>query len=222
MGRWEPDAAGRLREAAMALYTEQGFERTTVAEIADRAGVTARTFFRHFADKREVLFAGSEELEQRMVDALAAAPSSAGPMDAIAAALLAAAGMFGDRRDYSRKRQAVIAATPELRERELIKMASLAAAFARALRKRGVATAVASLAAETGVAVFRVAFERWVADPKGPDLAAVMRATLADLAGLTTGEDARRGVRSSSTRPSADARRKAAKEPRAPRQRRAR
>ncbi len=132
MGRWEPDAAGRLREAAMALYTEQGFERTTVAEIADRAGVTARTFFRHFADKREVLFAGSEELEQRMIGALAAAPPSAGPMDAIAAALLTVAELFADRRDYSRRRQAVIAATPELRERELIKMSSLATAFAEA------------------------------------------------------------------------------------------
>jgi AcrR family transcriptional regulator len=186
MGRWEPDAAGRLREAAMALYAEQGFERTTVAEIANRAGVTARTFFRHFADKREVLFAGSEELEQRMVHALAAAPPSAGPMDAIAAALLTAAELFADRRGYSRHRQAVIAATPELRERELIKLASLATAFTGALRQRGVAPAIASLAAETGVAVFRVAFERWVTEPDDPQLAEVMRSTLVDLAGLTT------------------------------------
>jgi AcrR family transcriptional regulator len=186
MGRWEPDAAGRLREAAMALYTEQGFEGTTVAEIADRAGVTARTFFRHFADKREVLFAGSEELERRMVAALAAAPRAAGPMDAITAALLSVAELFADRRDYSRRRQAVIAATPELREREFIKMASLAAAFTEALRQRGVAPAIASLAAETGVAVFRVAFERWIAGPDNADLADVMRGTLADLAGLTT------------------------------------
>ncbi|MDT4978589.1 MAG: hypothetical protein QOG07_468 [Pseudonocardiales bacterium] len=186
MGRWEPDAAGRLREAAMALYIERGFEGTTVAEIADRAGVTARTFFRHFTDKREVLFAGSEELEQCMVAALAGAPPSAGPMDAIAAALLTAGELFADRRDYSRRRQAVIAATPELRERELIKMASLATAFADALQQRGVGPAVASLAAETGVAVFRVAFERWVTEPGDAELADVMRATLADLAGLTT------------------------------------
>ena len=186
MGRWEPDAAGRLREAAMVLYAEQGFEGTTVAEIADRAGVTARTFFRHFADKREVLFAGSEELERRMVDALVAAPPSAGPMDAIAAALRSAADLFADRRDYSRRRQAVIAATPELREREFIKMASLVAAFTEALRKRGVEPAIASLAAETGVAVFRVAFERWIAGPDDADLADVMRGTLADLSGLTT------------------------------------
>jgi len=186
MGRWEPDAAGRLREAAMALYAEQGYEGTTVAAIADRAGVTARTFFRHFSDKREVLFAGSEELERRMVEALTAAARAVGPMDAIAVALLSVAELFADRRDYSRRRQAVIAATPELREREFIKMASLASAFTEALRQRGVEPAIASLAAETGVAVFRVAFERWVAGPDDADLADVMRGTLADLSGLTT------------------------------------
>lgn len=171
----------------MALYAEQGYERTTVAEIADRAGVTARTFFRHYADKREVLFDGSRELERRMVEALAAAPASATPMDAVAAALDAAAEMFVDRRDQARRRQAIIAATPELLERELIKMSTLAAAFTEALGLRGVPPAVASLAAEAGVAVFRVGFERWVSEAGGPDLAEVMRSTLSDLAGLTSG-----------------------------------
>ncbi|TCM50504.1 TetR family transcriptional regulator [Kribbella sp. VKM Ac-2568] len=185
MGRWEPDAAGRLREAAMALYAEQGFDGTTVADIADRAGVTARTFFRHFVDKREVLFAGSEELQRRMVDALTGAPRDAEPMDAITIALLAAAELFADRRDHSRRRQAVIAATPELREREFIKMASLVTAFTEALRQRGVEPDTASLAAETGIAVFRVAFERWVTGPEDADLADVMRGTLADLSELT-------------------------------------
>ena len=186
MGRWEPGAAGRLREAAMALYAERGYDRTTVAEIADRAGVTARTFFRHFADKREVLFAGSEELERHMVEALVAAPESATPMEAVAAAVLSSADFFDDlRRDYSRRRQAVIAATPELRERELIKLASLTAAFTEALRKRGAGEDVAALAAETGVAVFRVAFERWIAEPDGVGLADVIRSTLATLSGLT-------------------------------------
>jgi AcrR family transcriptional regulator len=175
----------------MALYAEQGYERTTVAEIADRAGVTARTFFRHYADKREVLFAGAQDLEKHMVDALAAAPPSASPMDAVTAALLAAADLFADRRDHARSRQAVIAATPELRERELIKLSSLAAAFTEALRRRGVAPGVASLAAEAGVAVFRVGFERWVAEPGDPDLAGIMRATLADLAGLTAHSEPR-------------------------------
>ena len=170
----------------MALYAERGYDRTTVAEIADRAGVTARTFFRHFADKREVLFAGSEELERHMVEALIAAPESATPMEAVAAAVLSSADFFdAPRRDYSSRRQAVITATPELRERELIKMASLTAAFADALRARGVGDDVAALAAETGVAVFRVAFERWIAGPDGVGLADVIRSTLTTLSGLT-------------------------------------
>ena len=186
MARWEPDAAGRLREAAMALYAERGYDNTTVAEIADRAGVTARTFFRHFSDKREVLFAGSEELERVMVEALTAAPESATPMEAVAAAVLASGEFFDDlRRDYSRRRQAVITATPELRERELIKLASLTTAFTAALRERGVGPDVAALAAETGVAVFRVAFERWMTEPEGVSLADVIRSTLTTLSGLT-------------------------------------
>ena len=186
MARWEPDAAGRLREAAMALYAERGYDRTTVAEIADRAGVTARTFFRHFADKREVLFAGSEQLEQHMLEALRDAPPGATPMEAVAACLLASARFFDDiRRDYSRRRQAVITATPELRERELIKMASLTAALTKGLLDRGVAPDVAALAAETGVAVFRVAYERWLAEPDGVALADVIKSTLTTLSGLT-------------------------------------
>jgi AcrR family transcriptional regulator len=187
MGRWEPDAAGRLREAAMALYAEQGYERTTVAEIADRAGVTARTFFRHFADKREVLFSGSEVLEGHMVEALVAAPATASPFGAVEAGLLASSELFAERRDHARRRQAVIAATPELRERELIKLASLASAFASALRRRGVPPATAALAAEAGMAVFRVAFERWVDGPAEVNLGEVIQATLAELAGLMSG-----------------------------------
>jgi AcrR family transcriptional regulator len=186
MARWEPGAAGRLREAAMELYAERGYDSTTVADIADRAGVTARTFFRHFADKREVLFAGSEELLNHMVAALTAAPESATPMEAVTAAVVSSGDIFdASRRDFSRRRYAVIAATPELQERELIKMASLTAAFTAALRSRGAAPDVAALAAETGIAVFRVAFERWVAGPPDVALADVIRSTLATLAGLT-------------------------------------
>ncbi|GAA1124206.1 TetR family transcriptional regulator [Kribbella jejuensis] len=186
MGRWEPDAAGRLREAAMALYAERGYDGTTVAEIADRAGVTARTFFRHFADKREVLFAGSELLQQQMVGALAAAPADATPMEAITTAVLASAEFFGDiRRDYSRRRAAVITSTPELLERELIKMAKLTTALSDGLLERGVAPDVAALAAETGVAVFRVSFERWISAPDDVPFADVIQATLKNLAALT-------------------------------------
>src|SRR5664279_5101432 len=121
MGRWEPGASGRLRQAAMELYLDQGFEQTTVAEIAEHAGLTARTFFRYFADKREVLFAGSAELQEHLVAALEGAPATATPLDAVRAALDAAATTLGEHPDHSRRRQAVIDANPELQERELIK-----------------------------------------------------------------------------------------------------
>jgi AcrR family transcriptional regulator len=185
MGRWEPGASGRLREAAMELYVERGYEQTTVAEIAERAGVTARTFFRHFTDKREVLFAGSAELQDSLVRALEEAPESASAMEAIAAALDAAATLLGQHRDYSRQRQSVIAANQELRERELVKMSTLAVALAEGLRRRGVPDPNASLAAEAGVAVFRVAFERWVTEPGDRELAQIMRESLAQLKTLT-------------------------------------
>jgi AcrR family transcriptional regulator len=187
MGRWEPDASGRLRLAAMELYVDRGFDQTTVAEIADRAGLTARTFFRYFADKREVLFGGSETLQSEMVAALDAAPADATPMQAVAVALDAAAEMLGERHDYARQRHAVIAAHAELRERELIKMASLAGALADGLRRRGVAEPDASLAAEAGIAVFRVAFGRWVTEPGDRQLSQVMRESLDHLTAVTSG-----------------------------------
>src|SRR6202142_3656547 len=109
MGRWEPDAVGRLQRAAMDLYTERGFEQTTVAEIAARAGLTERTFFRHFADKREVLFWGAASLQELLVTTVASAPYSAAPIDAVAAALEAAGAVFDQRRDSARQRQAIIA-----------------------------------------------------------------------------------------------------------------
>jgi AcrR family transcriptional regulator len=169
----------------MDLYLERGFEQTTVADIAQRAGLTARTFFRYFADKREVLFLGSASLQDAMVAALAAAPGSAAPIQAVAAALDAAAGVLPDR-EYARRRQSVIAANAELRERELIKMASLAVALADGLRRRGVDDPAASLAAEAGVAVFRVAFERWVGLPQVEgDLAQLMQDLLTQLTALT-------------------------------------
>jgi AcrR family transcriptional regulator len=186
VGRWEADASGRLREAAMQLYVENGFEQTTVAEIAQRAGLTARTFFRHYADKREVLFAGSASLQEHLVQALEAAPGSASPMQAVSAALDAAATVLGQHREHSRQRQSVINANTELRERELIKMASLSAALAGGLRRRGVAEPDASLAAETGIVVLRVAFERWVGGPPGPDLSQTMREALDRLRSVTT------------------------------------
>jgi AcrR family transcriptional regulator len=175
VARWEAGARGRLRAAAMELYVERGYEQTTVAEIAARAGLTARTFFRHFADKREVLFDGSADLQGRLVDALGAAPAGADPLAAVAVALAAAADVLGRDQEFSRRRQSVIDAHAELRERELIKLATLATALADGLRRRGVAEPDASLAAETGIVVLRVAFERWVRGPADGDLAQAMR-----------------------------------------------
>jgi AcrR family transcriptional regulator len=181
MGRWLPDARGRLAAAALELYRERGFEQTTVAEIASRSGLTERTFFRHFTDKREVLFAGSEVLQQVLVDAIAGAPASRSPIDAVAVGLEAFASMLQDNREHSRLRQAVIAANVSLRERDLIKLASLAAAAAAALRERGVAEPTASLSAEAGIAVFRVAWGQWTADGPSPPLVELVRASLADM-----------------------------------------
>jgi AcrR family transcriptional regulator len=187
MSRWEPNARGRLEQAAMALYGERGFEQTTVAEIAERAGLTERTFFRHFADKREVLFAGSSSLQELLVTRLTGTPDSAPPIDAIATALEAAGALLEERREYARQRAAIIAANAELRERELIKLASLAAALADTLRRRGVAEPAASLAAEAGIAVFRIAFERWTSGPDQPALPQVIRESLAELKAVAAG-----------------------------------
>jgi AcrR family transcriptional regulator len=187
MGRWEPDARGRLEKAALDLYGENGFDNTTVAEIAERAGLTERTFFRHFADKREVLFAGAGALQELLVSAVIGAPNSTTPIAAIAAALEAAAALLQERREFSIQRQAVIAANPELQERELIKLATLAAALADALRRRGVKDPTASLAAEVGIAAFKVAFERWINVANRRDFPHLIRDSLTRLVGVAQG-----------------------------------
>src|SRR5579871_2242584 len=130
MGRWEPNARGRLEQAAMELYGQRGFERTTVAEIAERAGLTERTFFRYYADKREVLFGGGEALDALLAATVAGAPADATPLEAVAAGLASVATLLGERRDFARARQRVIVANAELQERELIKLASWAATLA--------------------------------------------------------------------------------------------
>jgi AcrR family transcriptional regulator len=188
MTRWEPGGRGRLELAALALYGERGFESTTVAEIAARAGLTERTFFRHFADKREVLFSGADALQELLVSNVAAAPDSIAPIDAVGAAVEAAGALLQERRAYARQRAAIIAANAELRERELIKLASLASAIAEALRQRGVADPAASLSAEAGIAVFRIAFERWVDETNQRDLPELIRDSLDELKAVTAGK----------------------------------
>jgi AcrR family transcriptional regulator len=185
--RWQPNARGRLEQAAMELYGERGFEQTTVAEIAERAGLTERTFFRHFADKREVLFSGSEELQRLLTEAVADAPAATAPIDAVAAAFEAVGALFQQRRERARARASIIAANAELQERELIKLASFAAAIAEELRRRGVGEPAASLTAEVGIAAFKVTFERWVADAGQPDFAELFRASLEELRAVAGG-----------------------------------
>ena len=180
MARWEPNARDRLVDAAIELFHERGYSRTTVGEIAARAGLTERTFFRYFTDKREVLFGRSGELEQVVADGIGHAPDEIAPLDAVVSALEAVAAHFPPRRDY-RARRSLIAAHPELQERELIKLAGLASAIEASLRKRGVADSAAQLTAEAGLAIFKVAFERWVRESKAGDLPHYIRTALDDL-----------------------------------------
>lgn len=188
MSRWEPNARGRLEQAALDLYQERGFEQTTVTEIAERAGLTERTFFRYFADKREVLFGGQDHLREIYVRTIEAAPDVAAPIDAIAAALEAATPVFRERHELARQRQTVIVANPGLQEREMLKRAALASAMADALRRRGVTDPAASLAAEVGVIAFKAAYARWVSEPDEPDLARLIRVSLDQLKGIIAGK----------------------------------
>jgi len=171
----------------MELYVERGYDETTVAEIAQRAGLTERTFFRHFADKREVLFGGAGALQDVLVNGVAEAPPGLAPIDAAAAGLQAAGALLQEGRPFARQRQRIIAANAELQERELTKLASLAAALADTLRARGVGDPAAALTAEVAIAVFKIAFERWVDETRGPDLAQRIREALDDLRAVTAG-----------------------------------
>lgn len=174
-------------QAALELYGERGFDQTTVAEIAQRAGLTERTFFRHFADKREVLFSG--EVDDLVMNALVDAPASASPIDAVAAALEAPDALLAERRDFVRRRQAVIAANPRLQERELVKFATLAVEIADVLRRRGVGATAARLTAEAGVAVFKTAFERWIVEDNRRDFRALVRESLEQLRTEVSGRE---------------------------------
>ena len=179
MSRWQPDARGRLARAAVELSLEQGFAATTVPQIAARAGLTTRTFFRHFADKREVLFAGDEELPALVARLAADAPAALSPMLLIAYALeTVAATRFEGRREYLRTRRAVIQADEGLRERELRKLAALSDAIGRGFRDRGVDELTAMLAAQLAVTVFSVTISRWLDQDGEQPLSALVHDTL--------------------------------------------
>ena len=180
VARWSPDARSRLAQAALELYIQYGFEQTTVAEIAGRAGLTERTFFRHFADKREVLFVRTAALETQMVEAVLGAPEGR-PMDLIVAGLTAGETFFHGSRAWSWQREQVILANASLMERELIKINTLKAVLADALVRRGVAEPAATLAAAAGMVVYRQAFERWIGAPEGAEWATIVQQVREDL-----------------------------------------
>ena len=190
MVRWEPGARERLQSAALELYAARGFEQTTAADIAESVGLTERTFFRHFADKREVLFDGQDRFQQVFLDGMAAAPDGASAVETVAVVLEAVSSFFpDDRRTFSRLRQAVIVANPGLQERELLKMAGLSEVVAGALRSRGVPEPQATLAAETCVTVFGVAFRQWIDPREERSLATIARDVLGELRALTGSHD---------------------------------
>jgi len=168
----------------MALFEERGYAKTTVGDIAVRAGLTERTFFNHFSDKREVLFAGSAQFVARIVEAARAAPKSVPPLDVVLAAYEAMNDFFEQRRPFARRRSALIAAHPELQERELVKMLSVAAALTEVLEQRGASATAATLAAQTGGAIMRVGFEQWTRDAKDRSLTFHLRAARRQLEGI--------------------------------------
>ena len=194
MVRWEPGARERLQAAALELFAARGFEQTTAAEIAQSVGLTERTFFRHFSDKREVLFSGQQQFFQAFTDGVDSVPPGASPLEVIACALHAAASLFPDeRRAHSRLRQAVIDQNPALRERELHKLEGLAATVAEALRARGISEPAATLAAQSGASVFGIAFVQWIREDETrslTDIASDVLHELLNLASAATGSPA--------------------------------
>lgn len=186
MGRWPPGARDRLERAALELFTEQGFAEITVPQITARAGLTTRTFFRHFADKREVLFAVEEELPALVARLAADAPASLSPMMVIARGLdTVAATRFEGRHEDLRTRRDVIQADEGLRERELRKLSILSEAIQRAFRNRGVDELTAILAAQLAVTVFTVALDRWLDQDGEQPLPEIVHDTLRALRSVT-------------------------------------
>ena len=186
MVRWEPGTRDRLRSAALELYLAQGYEATTVEQIAARVGVTERTYFRHFSDKREVLFDAEDHLGTAFVDGVANAPDGP-PLQIVGAALAASAEFFPtERRPWSRARQTVIEANPALREREMLKLDNLRSSLTAALRDRGVTEPAASVTAGIGLSIFHVAFGSWIADGETRDFARIAQDLLRELRALTS------------------------------------
>ena len=182
MTRWQPNASERLALAALDQFAERGYENTTVIDIAQRAGLTKSSFFRHFQDKREVLF-GDGTMSGLLAEAIAAAPATATPLEAVAHALDAAGreAFTPARREFSARRRAVIAANPELQEREALKGLGLTAAMTGALKRRGVPDLTSRVAAELGALAGKIAYERWSDTASGEDFSEVARRALSEV-----------------------------------------
>jgi AcrR family transcriptional regulator len=182
MPRWEPQARDRLREAALELFLAHGFDNVTVAQITERAGLTRRTFSRYFADKRDVLFAGSEQLPAVLADAVGRADPALAPYEAMLSALADVGDLLAERVRYPAEHGAIVAASPELQERGLTKFAEVTSALAKALEQRGTQSTTAALLAPVGTAIFRAALDRWARQPGRASLADQIRETAAELA----------------------------------------
>src|ERR1700742_605800 len=181
MARWEPGARERLVIAAVDLFAEQRYDATTVTQIAERAGVTKSTFFRHFPDKREILAAGQETLSRLLAEGIAEAPAGGSPLAAVAAGLERASGAMGPmNRELGPRLKAAVAASAGLQERDALKSACHAPARPTALTARGVAEPTAHLAAELGVLAFKRGFAEWSKGDRGDD-EGLARYTLAAL-----------------------------------------
>lgn len=194
MPRWDPCAEDRLREAALELFLEHGYDNVTVAEITDRAGLTRRSFSRYFTDKRDVLFAGSEQLPVALAESVRHAEDTLSPFEAVLTALADVAGGLADHAPLAAQRRAVVRASPELQERGRTKFAAATEAVADALRDRGTAESQATLLAEVGVAIFRTAFERWTDQPDDVGLPARIREAAAELVASLGAVDFARAV----------------------------
>lgn len=187
MGRWEAGARQRLVLAAVELFEEQGYDATTVVQIADRAGLTRSTFFRYFSDKREVLVAGQETLCRLLAEGIADAPVDATPLEAVESGFdRVSSEMTSFNQELGSRLGAAVVANAELRARDALKSVGLAAAMTEALLSRGVPDAAAHLAGELGVLAFRRGFERWTAAGPGARLAVHTRQALNELRDATT------------------------------------
>jgi AcrR family transcriptional regulator len=188
MARWQPDARERLVAAALELFNERGYDQTTVAQIAERAGLTKSTFFRHFPDKRDVLAAGQDAIAQLLREGIAAAPADATPLAVVCSGLKSAAAAFTSfNRDLAPRLKAAIAASAELQERNALKQIGLALAMAEALQSRGVPEPTALLAAELGALAFKKAYARWAEPGESRDLGAMACEALRELQAAAAG-----------------------------------